>query len=262
MSHRSCNQSGRPDAAPIAEYDRIHMKLHNTILAILSLLAMAGMPPVAAQAEYKGVKVCAKCHAEQAAAWKTTAHAKAFESLKPGVKSEAKARAKLDPAKDYTADANCVGCHVTGYGKPGGYQAGLAADAAAVVVGVVCEACHGPGGSYRDKHGEALDKLKVTGETSDRRLLTAAGQNFDYERACATCHLNYHGSTLAGAQPPYTPFTPAVDARYQFDYGKAVRKMGKGNPVHTHYKLRGVFKGGDVPAIRAEMQETAEDPEE
>lgn len=238
------------------------MNIRNTLFIVFLLAAMAGMKPVIAQAEYKGLKTCSQCHFDQAEAWKKTAHAKAFESLKPNIKSEAKAKAGLDANKDYTADVNCVGCHTTGYGKPGGYQIGVTGDAALRMTGVLCEACHGAGGNYRDKHGEAIDKLKITGETSDRSLLTAAGQNFDYERACASCHLNYHGSAFSDAKPPYTPFTPAVDAKYQFDFGKAVRKTGKSNPVHTHYKLRGVFKGGDIPAIRAEMQENAEEPVE
>ena len=31
-------------------------------------------------------------------------------------------KAKLDPKKDYTKDKDCVGCHVDGFGKEGGYH--------------------------------------------------------------------------------------------------------------------------------------------
>ena len=213
--------------------------------------------------EYTGHRVCTKCHFAQGDAWRKTPHAKAFESLKPNAKAPAKTKAGLDPSKDYSGDKECVGCHVTGHGEAGGYGPGLNADDAKLLVGVSCEACHGAGGSYRKKHGEAIDRLKSSGVTTDRQVLVEAKQNFDYENACARCHLNYAGSSWTGAKPPYTPFTPAIDPKYQFDFNKAVRVAGDRNPAHTHYKMRGVFKGGTVPAIRAEIQQNApEEPEE
>lgn len=213
--------------------------------------------------DYTGFRVCAKCHFAQGDAWRGTAHAKAYESLKPNVKADAKKKAGLDPAKDYSADQNCLGCHVTGYGEAGGYVVGMNPEDAKLVVGVTCEACHGAGGNYRKQHGEAVDKLKSTGNSTDRQVLVGSAQNFDYEKACARCHLNYQGSQRAGVKPPYTPFTPAVDPKYQFDFNKSVRASGDKNPAHTHFKLRGVFKGGTIPAIRAEIQQNAqEEPEE
>ena len=53
----------------------------------------------------------------------------------------------------------------------------------------------------------------------------------------------------------------SVARDYQFDYLKSVTAAGKSNPVHTHFKLRGVFKGDPVPAIRATLQEDAPEPE-
>ena len=67
-------------------------------IAILLATALAAWPAAADTPEFKGFRVCAKCHDAQGDAWKGTAHAKAFESLKPGVKAEAKTRAGLDPA--------------------------------------------------------------------------------------------------------------------------------------------------------------------
>lgn len=239
----------------------------NTKLLVIGgwlLAAISFATPVGAQTpEYTGNRVCTKCHFSQGDAWRTSAHAKAFDSLKPNVKTAAKTKAGLDPAKDYSVDQNCVACHVTGHGEIGGYKTGMNPDDAKLVVGVSCESCHGAGSIYRKAHGEAVDKLKSSGIATDRQLLVEAKQNFDYEKACARCHLNYQGSKWAGAKPPYTPFTPAVDPKYQFDFDKAVRVVGDKNPAHTHYKLRGVFKGGTVPAIRVEIQQNAlEEPEE
>ncbi|KAF0164715.1 MAG: hypothetical protein FD157_1879 [Rhodocyclaceae bacterium] len=229
------------------------------------LLAAAslGTPAGAQTPEYTGNRVCTKCHFSQGDAWRATGHAKAFDSLKPKVKAAAKTLAGLDPVKDYSADQNCVACHVTGHDETGGYKTGMNPDDAKLVVGVSCESCHGAGSIYRQKHADAVDKLKASGEATDRQVLVDTKQNFDYESTCARCHLNYKGSPWAGAKPPYSPFTPAVDPKYLFDFDKAVRVAGDKNPAHTHYKLRGVFKGGTVPAIRADIQQDAlEEPAE
>ena len=230
----------------------------------LATLLFAGFLPgvtVAQQAEYLGFRACTKCHDSQGETWRSSAHAKAFDSLKPNAKSEAKTKAKLDPKKDYTQDNNCVGCHVTGYGEPGGFASSASLDDMKTLVGVTCESCHGAGGKYRNLHGEGGDRLKKQGENSERKPLVDAGQNFDMEKACARCHLNYEGSPKHVAKAPFTPFSPAVDSKYQFDYLKSVTAAGKSKPVHTHFKLRGVFKGDPVPAIRATLQEDAPEPE-
>ncbi len=80
---------------------------------------------------YVGVEYCKLCHTAAYEHWTTIGHAKAYATL-------AKA------SKNYNLD--CVGCHVTGYEKPGGSTvtdvAGLEA--------VQCEACHGPGSQHVD----------------------------------------------------------------------------------------------------------------
>ena len=102
---------------------------------------------------YVGSKKCRMCHLKEHASWSETKMARTFENLKPGVATEAKAKAKLDPKKDYTADPVCLGCHTTGYGKPGGFV-----DVATTpdLVGVGCEMCHGPGGTYLQKEHMSL----------------------------------------------------------------------------------------------------------
>ena len=82
-------------------------------------------------ATYIGVKKCKSCHFKQWNSWRKTEMAKAFDSLKPGVKSEEKTKLKFDPNKDYTKDATCLGCHTSGFGLPGGYIVPADGDAAA-----------------------------------------------------------------------------------------------------------------------------------
>lgn len=233
------------------------------IFAIGLIFLAATVPGVSAaqQTDYLGFRACTKCHDAQGDSWKTSAHAKAFDSLKPNVKGEAKSSAKLDPGKDYTQDKNCLGCHVTGFNEPGGFSAGTPPEDSKTLLGVTCESCHGAGGKYRNLHGEASDRLKNQGATSDRKQLVSAGQNFDMEKACAKCHLNYEGAPMHQPKPPFTPFTPAVNGKYQFDYQKSVMATGPKNPIHSHFKLRGVFKGDPVPAVRAKLQEDAPEPE-
>lgn len=228
----------------------------------LALAALMAAPVWAADApQYEGVKVCTKCHDLQGESWAQTVHAKAMDSLKPNAKAEAKKKAGLDAAKDYTQDPACLQCHTTGFGHPGGYTVGMPEAQAKVLASVGCEDCHGPGSLFRQEHGNAENRLKRQSESTERAILVKAGQNFDYEQACNSCHLNYHGSPWTQAKEPFTPFTPAVDPKYAFDFAKAVRMTGKGKAIHEHYKLIGVFKGEPEPPLRAEFQKTAKEPE-
>jgi len=222
-------------------------------LAWVSLVATTTV--AAATPEYVGVKICTKCHDVQGESWAGTSHAKAFESLKPNTKAEEKKKAKLDPAKDYTKEKDCVGCHSTGFGQRGGYAVGMEPGGAPKLGSVGCEACHGPGGGFRDEHGKAEKQLKKTEKSTPRKLLVGLGQNFDYEKVCTGCHLNYEGSPHKGAKKPFTPFTPTVDAKYKFEFNKAVRT----HAMHEHYKLKGVFSGDPIPAVRADFQKTAKE---
>lgn len=160
--------------------------------AVLALSAAFGTSTGEAcpreSAAYEGSKSCQKCHFKEYASWQKTKMAKAFESLKPNQAVEAKAKAKLDPAKDYTKEPGCVACHVTGYGEPGGYpkvEAGKEFTAeekarAALNEGVGCESCHGPGGK-----ASAYKKDNKEYKWADVAKL---GMFHPDEKNCASCH--------------------------------------------------------------------------
>jgi 2',3'-cyclic-nucleotide 2'-phosphodiesterase (5'-nucleotidase family) len=150
-------------------------------------------------ASYIGTAACGGCHAPALAFWKTTKHARALSALE---------RVGRDK------DPSCIGCHVTGYLQPGGYQfverrggaasphrgarargdaeapcgAGRKCDAIGAgrspLEDVGCEACHGPG----SKHGAALDKrgtlARAVPEATCRGCHTTdiTGGDFDYEK--------------------------------------------------------------------------------
>lgn len=139
----------------------------------------------AGDSQYVGVAKCKVCHSKETLggvefqSWEQTAHAKAFETLKPGVKAEAKTAANLDPQKDYSSDPQCLKCHTTGYGKP------AAADAK--LEGVQCEACHGPGSEYKNPKIMSKKKYQENREAA-RKENMAAGLIIPTEEVCQGCH--------------------------------------------------------------------------
>jgi 2',3'-cyclic-nucleotide 2'-phosphodiesterase (5'-nucleotidase family) len=76
---------------------------------------------------YLGADLCIRCHQSEGEQWKTTSHAVAWKTL-------------TDGGNDTKAE--CVGCHVVGYRKAGGFQS--VADAPKLA-NVQCENCHGMG---------------------------------------------------------------------------------------------------------------------
>lgn len=93
----------------------------------------------AGEAAYIGAEECQNCHAEAFAFWKTTPHAKAYETLSK-------------QHKEFNLD--CVSCHVTGYEKPGGSTVTHVSS----LMDVQCEVCHGPG-SRHEKAPEDLTSI-------------------------------------------------------------------------------------------------------
>jgi 2',3'-cyclic-nucleotide 2'-phosphodiesterase (5'-nucleotidase family) len=82
-------------------------------------------------AEYVGSDTCAACHTQAFFWWRQTPHGRAFDSL---------------IARGRQLDLDCIGCHVTGYDKPGGSTVARLDH----FQGVGCESCHGPGSSHAD----------------------------------------------------------------------------------------------------------------
>jgi hypothetical protein len=83
---------------------------------------------------YGSAAWCARCHEDRMAAWAYDPHAKAWDAL---------------VTRQATDDAECVQCHSTGYGQPGGF-AELTASNLRTFKAVQCEACHGPLAAHPD----------------------------------------------------------------------------------------------------------------
>jgi hypothetical protein len=134
---------------------------------LAGLLFFAGMHLAAADDHaYVGSNRCRKCHIKEYRSWSKTKMAKAFNLLKPGERADKKKAAGLDPNKDYTNDEECIRCHVVGYDKKGGY---VSPTKTKYHLGVGCEMCHGPGGTYikdgymtlKNKEFKRADLVKV-----------------------------------------------------------------------------------------------------
>lgn len=116
-------------------------------------------PPEPAEGapHYVGSAACASCHEEAFSWWQGHPHGHAYATLE---------------AVNKQFHLDCVGCHVTGYERPGGSTVTHNLDGALTNVG--CENCHGPGSQH----------IVVPGDHS----LPAETQ----ESTCTGCHNEEH----------------------------------------------------------------------
>ena len=200
--------------------------------------AASGGPP-GEEYEYVGSKKCKKCHLNQHKSWAGTKMGRTFHVLKPnselkpdkktGLTKEfieevkaAKAKANIEPEKDYTQDPKCLKCHTTGYGKSGGYttpdpQDRKAQRKAEALAGVGCEACHGPASKYL----EIFDEIQDEQRQYTRAELYAAGMKKIDAKGCTGCHTKTDN--------------PTVGDDYKFDFEE---RKDKDTHKHVEMKLR------------------------
>lgn len=101
---------------------------------------------------YLGTAKCGECHLPQYENWQQTFHADAYATLQ---------------IEENNYSVECLPCHTTGYGEPGGFDFSQGTDSR--FLNVQCESCHGPGSNHSEKSGI----IRNTGE-----------------RGCVTCHDN------------------------------------------------------------------------
>lgn len=124
-------------------------------------------PPMLLHATgYSGNEACAVCHENESATWQLTSHATAFDTL---VRHSASTKTE------------CVGCHVVGWEKPGGYTI---SPPTRYLENVGCETCHGRGGPH---------------------LSPEFAHKTDYADVCLTCHDQKHSLGF-----DYATFLPKI----------------------------------------------------
>lgn len=164
--------------------------------------------------KYVGSKKCKMCHIKEYNSWKETKMAQALEVLKPGQAVDTKKAHGIDPDSDYTADAGCLKCHTTGYGKPGGF---VSLDETADMAGVGCESCHGPGGDYLKTN---LMSLK----NKDHSLESVREAGLIYPVTEETCKSQCHNEE-----------SPFIAKDQAFDF-KEMKSKGVHESVPLRYK--------------------------
>lgn len=138
---------------------------------------------------YLGAEFCQRCHKAEYDQWSTTKHAHAWQTL-------------VDAKKD--AVVECVGCHVTGYKQPGGYD--LGGDTR--MTNVQCENCHGMGTQH-----EAYP-------TQPRRITAATCQRCHTANNSPTFDFAIYQPHILHVAPANMPALPKSQARE--------RMLGKG----------------------------------
>ncbi len=120
--------------------------------------------PAEGQPHYVGTQTCASCHGAAVRWWRTTQHGRAYATL-------------ADQNKNF--NLSCVGCHVTGYLRPGGstvtHVEGLE--------NVGCESCHGPASMHvQDPAGAAVNVVRSPEESTCRGCHTPDhSDRFDFD---------------------------------------------------------------------------------
>ena len=105
---------------------------------------------------------CVQCHTAQVARWTLTPHAKAAHTLRKTANTD---------------NPECVGCHTTAFGEPGGF-ADLSDAGMRTWGNVQCEACHGPLGGHPSDPSAAPQRINEN--TCVGCHDEANSPNFDY----------------------------------------------------------------------------------
>lgn len=120
-------------------------------------------------AAYVSAAKCRMCHATEHKSWQATAHARALETLHgapAGRVTELAGKLGVKLAGPADQAKECLSCHVTGQGQPGGYP-GADSTKTAALAGVTCESCHGPGGKHVAAAKEAK-KAAINGQVGEK----------------------------------------------------------------------------------------------
>jgi hypothetical protein len=115
-------------------------------------------------AAWVGSEACRSCHEHEYAVWSSSAHARSIESLRKERKEAA---------------TDCLRCHVTGYGRPGGFPDGGRVRANEDLARVGCESCHGPGGDHVKDGGKLPGGIVKLADKCDSCVIL---------QICGACH--------------------------------------------------------------------------
>ncbi|HXC53061.1 MAG TPA: multiheme c-type cytochrome [Candidatus Limnocylindrales bacterium] len=154
------------------EYEKFLPKVSHAAIAALSdaerekLIAGRNRPRdlLPTGSAVVGSSACKTCHEHEYFLWSTTAHARSVESLRKERKE---------------SKAECLRCHVTAYGRPGGFPDGEPVRAHEDLARVGCESCHGAGAEHVKSGGKQLAGIVTLGDKCDSCVIL---------QICGGCH--------------------------------------------------------------------------
>lgn len=128
-----------------------------------------------ATSPFAGSAACAGCHMPAFKAFKASRHATAFETLK---------------AQKQEKNEACVGCHVVGLDKQGGF---VSPELTPNLMGVGCEQCHGPRKEHISLMAASNPLLSSPNdETHDAKKTVIVKE--ESKKNCLSCHHSPHTS--------------------------------------------------------------------
>lgn len=178
-----------------------------------------------------GPDKCQKCHRDEHAVWKGTAHFKSFRKVHKS--KTAKKIVKAVGQKRMKRAEVCATCHYTVAAKKAGGKA-------RPVAGPSCESCHGRASEWINVHndfgGAGVKRDQETAAHKDARIRNsvAAGMirpssPFDVARNCISCHF------LANAALPAGTRQKMLDNGHPLSAGFELVSYSQGSVRHRFY---------------------------
>lgn len=167
-----CSTCHNPTHSLGFDYATFHPRVSHAKLAALSDAERAALGTdggaqrelLPTRAAYVGSEACRSCHAKEFETWSASPHANAVATLEQAGKQ---------------SEDDCLKCHTTAFGKPGGFQPGSPVTASPDLARVGCESCHGPGGDHVGERAERVGTILSLGDKCDSCVI---------QKVCGTCH--------------------------------------------------------------------------
>jgi peroxiredoxin len=154
------------------EFKRFHEQVSHARIAGLSNTERAGLLEgggpkrnlLPTQADYVGSAACQSCHTKEFETWEASPHGHAVATLQAAGKA---------------GEAECLQCHTTAFGEPGGFSPAVAIPEQTDLARVGCESCHGAGGDHIGENAKRVGTILSLGDKCDSCVIL---------KVCGTCH--------------------------------------------------------------------------
>jgi peroxiredoxin len=152
-----------PRISHLGHADLVNLPLDQK-LARVEALGAPRKSILPSNAAFVGSEACKSCHPKEFETWSGSGHARAGATL---------------IEKHEAGNAECLACHTTGYGRPGGFPKGVAVGHDSDLGRVGCESCHGPGGDHVGEDARRTGTIVSLGDKCDSCVIL---------QICGGCH--------------------------------------------------------------------------